>query len=125
MSALIWWLFPISATVIAVLWATLRARPEKPTEATKGIAREVKAGRLDPETIDEKTIAAHLYTHDVPDPDLLIRTSGEMRVSNFMLWQISYAEIHVTPVLWPDFGRKEFAAALEDFAKRDRRFGGI
>ena len=95
------------------------------TEATKGIAREVKAGRLDPETIDEKTIAAHLYTHDVPDPDLLIRTSGEMRVSNFMLWQISYAEIHVTPVLWPDFGRKEFAAALEDFAKRDRRFGGI
>ena len=95
------------------------------TEATKGIAREVKAGRLDPETIDEKTIAAHLYTHDVPDPDFLIRTSGEMRVSNFMLWQISYAEIHVTPVLWPDFGRKEFAVALEDFAKRDRRFGGI
>ncbi len=95
------------------------------TEATKRIAREVQAGRLDPETIDEKTIAAHLYTHDVPDPDLLIRTSGEMRVSNFMLWQISYAEIHVTPVLWPDFGRKEFAAALEDFAKRDRRFGGI
>lgn len=95
------------------------------TEAAKGIAREVKAGRLDPETIDEKTIAAHLYTHDVPDPDLLIRTSGEMRVSNFMLWQISYAEIHVTPVLWPDFGRKEFAVALEDFAKRDRRFGGI
>lgn len=94
-------------------------------EAAKGIAREVKAGRLDPERIDEKTIAAHLYTHDVPDPDLLIRTSGEMRVSNFMLWQISYAEIHVTPVLWPDFGRKEFAAALEDFAKRDRRFGGI
>lgn len=95
------------------------------TEATKRIAREVQAGRLDPETIDEKTIPAHLYTHDVPDPDLLIRTSGEMRVSNFMLWQISYAEIHVTPVLWPDFGRKEFAAALEDFAKRDRRFGGI
>jgi len=95
------------------------------TEATKAIAREAKAGRLDPETIDEKTITAHLYTHDVPDPDLLIRTSGEMRVSNFMLWQISYAEIHVTPVLWPDFGKKEFAAALADFAKRDRRFGGI
>ena len=95
------------------------------TEATKAIAREAKAGRLDPETIDEKTITAHLYTHDVPDPDLLIRTSGEMRVSNFMLWQISYAEIHVTPVLWPDFGKKEFAAALADFAKRDRRFGGL
>jgi undecaprenyl diphosphate synthase len=95
------------------------------TEATKAIAREAKAGRLDPETIDEKTITAHLYTHDVPDPDLLIRTSGEMRVSNFMLWQISYAEIYVTPVLWPDFGKKEFAAALADFAKRDRRFGGL
>ncbi len=95
------------------------------TEATKAIAREAKSGRLDPETIDEKTITAHLYTHDVPDPDLLIRTSGEMRVSNFMLWQISYAEIHVTPVLWPDFGKKEFAAALADFAKRDRRFGGL
>ena len=95
------------------------------TEATKAIAREAKSGRLDPETIDEKTITAHLYTHDVPDPDLLIRTSGEMRVSNFMLWQISYAEIHVTPVLWPDFGKKEFTAALADFAKRDRRFGGL
>jgi undecaprenyl diphosphate synthase len=95
------------------------------TEATKAIAREAKAGRLDPETIDEKTITAHLYTHDFPDPDLLIRTSGEMRVSNFMLWQISYAEIYVTPVLWPDFGKKEFAAALADFAKRDRRFGGL
>ena len=95
------------------------------TEATKAIAREAKSGRLDPETIDEKTITAHLYTHDVPDPDLLIRTSGEMRVSNFMLWQISYAEIYVTPVLWPDFGKKEFAAALADFAKRDRRFGGL
>jgi undecaprenyl diphosphate synthase len=95
------------------------------TEATKAIAREAKSGRLDPETIDEKTITAHLYTHDVPDPDLLIRTSGEMRVSNFMLWQISYAEIHVTPVLWPDFGKKEFSAALADFARRDRRFGGL
>lgn len=95
------------------------------TEATKAIAREAKSGRLDPETIDEKTITAHLYTHDVPDPDLLIRTSGEMRVSNFMLWQISYAEIHVTPVLWPDFGKKDFTAALADFAKRDRRFGGL
>lgn len=95
------------------------------TEAAKTIAREAKAGTLDPEAVDEKTFAQHLYTRDLPDPDLLIRTSGEMRVSNFMLWQISYAEIYVTPVLWPDFGKKEFAAALADYAKRERRFGGI
>ena len=95
------------------------------TEAAKTIAREAKAGTLDPEAVDEKTFAQHLYTRDLPDPDLLIRTSGEMRVSNFMLWQISYAEIYVTPVLWPDFGKKDFAAALADYAKRERRFGGI
>ena len=95
------------------------------TEAAKAIAREAKAGSLDPERVEEKTVSEHLYTRDLPDPDLLIRTSGEMRISNFMLWQISYAEIVVTPVLWPDFGEKEFAAALADYARRDRRFGGI
>ena len=95
------------------------------TEAAKAIAREVKSGQLDTEKITEETISQHLYTRDLPDPDLLIRTSGEMRISNFMLWQISYAEIHVTPVLWPDFGKEEFAAALADYARRDRRFGGI
>ena len=95
------------------------------TEAAKAIAREAKAGALDPERVDEAAVSHHLYTRDLPDPDLLIRTSGEMRISNFMLWQISYAEIHVTPVLWPDFGEKEFAAALADYARRDRRFGGI
>ena len=95
------------------------------TEAAKAIAREVKSGQLDAEKITEETISQHLYTRDLPDPDLLIRTSGEMRISNFMLWQISYAEIHVTPVLWPDFGKEGFAAALADYARRDRRFGGI
>ena len=95
------------------------------TEAARAIAREVKSGQLDAEKISEETISRHLYTRDLPDPDLLIRTSGEMRISNFMLWQISYAEIHVTPVLWPDFGKEEFAAALADFARRERRFGGI
>ena len=95
------------------------------TEAVKAIARETKSGDLDPERIDEKTITDHLYTRELPDPDLLIRTSGEMRISNFMLWQISYAEIHVTPVLWPDFGKEQFAAALADYARRERRFGGI
>ena len=95
------------------------------TEAAKAIAREAKAGSLDPERVEEKTVSDHLYTRDLPDPDLLIRTSGEMRISNFMLWQISYAEIHVTPVLWPDFGKEQFAAALADYARRERRFGGI
>jgi len=95
------------------------------TEAAKAIAREVKSGQLGLDQITEETISQHLYTRDLPDPDLLIRTSGEMRISNFMLWQISYAEIHVTPVLWPDFGKEQFAAALADYARRDRRFGGI
>jgi len=95
------------------------------TEAVQSIAREVKAGSLDPEKIKEETVSSHLYTKDIPDPDLLIRTSGEMRVSNFLLWQISYAEIHVTPVLWPDFGKKEFGEALADYARRERRFGGL
>ena len=95
------------------------------TEAMQAIGREIKAGKLDPEKITEKTVSANLYTEGIPDPDLLIRTSGEMRISNFMLWQISYAEIYVTPVLWPDFGKDEFAKALADYAGRDRRFGGI
>ena len=95
------------------------------TEAMQAIGREIKAGKLDPEKITEETVSANLYTEGIPDPDLLIRTSGEMRISNFMLWQISYAEIYVTPVLWPDFGKDEFAKALTDYAGRDRRFGGI
>jgi undecaprenyl diphosphate synthase len=95
------------------------------TEAVQAVGREVKAGRLDPDKIQEETIASHLYTQGIPDPDFLIRTSGEMRVSNFMLWQISYAEIYVTPVLWPDFGKEDFSLALADYAGRDRRFGGI
>jgi undecaprenyl diphosphate synthase len=95
------------------------------TAAVQAVAREVKSGQLEADQITEKTISQHLYTHDLPDPDLLIRTSGEMRISNFMLWQISYAEIHVTPVLWPDFGKEQFAAALADFARRERRFGGL
>ena len=91
----------------------------------QAMGREVKAGKLDPEQIKEETVSSYLYTQGIPDPDLLIRTSGEMRISNFMLWQISYAEIYVTPVLWPDFGKEEFAQALADYAGRDRRFGGI
>jgi undecaprenyl diphosphate synthase len=94
-------------------------------DAVRAITQEVKAGRLDVADIDEKVIGQHLYTRAVPDPDLLIRTSAEMRVSNFLLWQISYAEIYVTDTLWPDFRRAELMKALEDYGKRHRRFGRV
>ena len=91
--------------------------------AAQKIARQVKAGTLDPETIDEATLAAHLYAPDIPDPDLMIRTSGEMRLSNFLLWQLSYAELYVTDVLWPDFREEHLTKAVEEFSRRQRRFG--
>jgi undecaprenyl diphosphate synthase len=93
--------------------------------AAREIARLAKRGDLDPEDVDEKTVAAHLYAPDVPDPDLLIRTSGEMRISNFLLWQISYSELYVTDVLWPDFREEQFRLALAEFGRRHRRFGDI
>ncbi len=94
-------------------------------DAARALAREAAAGRLDPETIDEDAVSRRLYTADLPDPDLLIRTSGEMRISNFLLWQIAYAEIHVTPVLWPDFRCRHLLEALVDFQRRERRYGGV
>jgi len=94
-------------------------------DAARQIAKDVKEGRLDPAEINEQVIAHHLYTHGMPDPDLLIRTSGELRVSNFLLWQISYAEFVVTRTLWPSFGRAEFLAALEEYSQRQRRYGGV
>jgi len=94
-------------------------------DAVKAISRDVASGKLDPESIDEKSIASHLYASDIPDPDLMIRTSGELRLSNFLLWQLSYSEIYVTDALWPDFGREQFKQALESFKGRKRRFGGV
>jgi len=94
-------------------------------DAVRGIAEDVKQGKLDPADINEQAVSQHLYTRNFPDPDLLIRTSGEMRVSNFLLWQISYAEFVITPTLWPDFRKQQFDAALEEYAKRHRRFGGV
>lgn len=94
------------------------------TDATKAIARKVASGDLTVEAIDEEVVSAHLYTAGVPDPDLVIRTSGEMRVSNFLLWQIAYSELWVTSVLWPDFKRYDLLRAVVDFQKRTRRFGG-
>jgi len=93
--------------------------------AMRQIAEKVKSGELAPGDITDKTVAAHLYAPDVPDPDLVIRTSGEMRISNFLLWQISYSELYVTDTLWPDFREKEFQQALDNYAGRQRRFGDI
>lgn len=94
-------------------------------DAVRRIAQECDAGELDAETITEQTISDYLYTSGMPDPDLLIRTAGEMRISNFLLWQISYAELWVTERCWPEFGIDELHLALRDYAARDRRFGGL
>ncbi|MDD2677719.1 MAG: isoprenyl transferase [Methylacidiphilaceae bacterium] len=93
--------------------------------AVQRLAREVLHGRLRPEEIDETSFRRYLYTGDDPDPDLLIRTSGEMRLSNFLLWQISYSEIYFTDVLWPDFRREAFLRAVEEYGRRQRRFGQL
>jgi undecaprenyl diphosphate synthase len=92
-------------------------------QATQALAREVLAGRLQPEEIDAALFARYLYTAELPDPDLLIRTSGECRLSNFLLWQSAYTELYITETLWPDFREDDFHAALEAYRQRDRRFG--
>jgi undecaprenyl diphosphate synthase len=93
--------------------------------AARGLAADVTAGRLSLEEIDESQISRRLYCPDAPDPDLLIRTGGELRVSNYLLWQIAYTEIYVTPVLWPDFREQHLYEALIDYQTRARRFGGV
>ena len=94
-------------------------------DAARRLARDVRDGRLDPENVDEDAFAAYLSTAGMPDPDLLIRTAGELRLSNFLLWQVSYAEIYVTDVLWPDFRARDLHAALLAYAGRRRKFGGL
>jgi len=94
-------------------------------DAVRRIAEGVRRGELAPDAIDEDSISSHLDTAGLPDPDLLIRTAGERRLSNFLLWQISYAEIHVTDIFWPDFGAQALRDAVRDFARRERRFGGL
>lgn len=95
------------------------------TDAVRAIAEKVQRGELNPQNITEETISQHLYTAAWPDPDLLIRTAGEMRLSNYLLWQISYAELYVSPVCWPDFTVEHFREALRDYARRQRRFGAV
>ncbi|MEO8494449.1 MAG: isoprenyl transferase [Planctomycetota bacterium] len=94
-------------------------------DAVQRIAEEVRGGTLSPTEIDEQCLSDHLYTAGMPDPDLLIRTAGELRISNFLLWQISYAELWVTDLCWPEFREPDLHAAIRDFASRDRRFGGL
>ena len=95
------------------------------TDAARSLAQDVATGALNPGDVTEEALASRLYTADMPDPDLLIRTSGELRLSNYLLWQLAYSEFYITDVLWPDFDRYELLRALLDFQGRDRRFGGV
>ena len=94
-------------------------------DAVKKFCQDVKSGVLDVDSINEESFSGALYTHGMPDPDLLIRTSGEQRISNFLLWQLSYSELYFTPKCWPDFTKKEFARAIVDYQKRERRYGKV
>lgn len=93
------------------------------TECVKNIAKQVKEGKINPEEIDESIISHNLATYNIPDPELLIRTSGELRISNFLLWQLAYSELYFTPVLWPDFRKSDLLDAIQEFQRRERRFG--
>ncbi len=110
-------------TGMVVCFAWSYGGREEIVRAVRAIAGKAACGELDPSAIDEHCIARHLYTEDIPDPDLLIRTSGEMRISNFLLWQIAYAELYVTDVLWPDFREEETMRAIAEYQTRKRRFG--
>lgn len=94
-------------------------------QACAGIARDIKAGTMNPDEVDEQAIASRLYTAGIPDPDLVVRTSGELRLSNFLLWQAAYAELYFADALWPDFTPAELVRAVDAFQQRERRFGGI
>ncbi len=95
------------------------------TKAIKTIAKKCISRKISPSKITEQTIADHLYTKNIPDPDLMIRTSGEMRISNFLVWQLAYAEFYITDILWPDFRKAQLVKAIEEYNNRDRRFGGV
>jgi undecaprenyl diphosphate synthase len=112
-------------TEMTVLFALSYGGRTEIADAARKLARDVEQGKIDPEAIDEKTFANYLYEPDLPDPDLLIRTGGEARVSNFLLWQIAYAELHVTDVMWPDFRKSHLVEAIGEYQRRERRYGLI
>ena len=113
-----------NSTLRLNLFISYGARAEL-VRAARLLAEDVAAGRLVPSQIDEDAVVRKLFTHDCPDPDLLIRTSGEQRISNFLLWQVAYTELFISPVLWPDFSRRELYEAIVDYQSRDRRFGRV
>lgn len=113
-----------NSTLTLNLFISYGSRAEL-TRAARLIAEEVAAGRMKPDEVDEAAFAQRLYTADCPDPDLLIRTSGEQRISNFLLWQLAYTELFISPALWPDFGRSNLFEAILDYQSRDRRFGRV
>jgi undecaprenyl diphosphate synthase len=108
---------------MTVILAVSYGGREELTEAAREIALRVRRGEIDPQDVDQELMASHLSTAGIPDPDLLIRTSGELRISNFLLWQIAYTEIYVTDTLWPDFRERQFLEAIAHFQRRERRFG--
>jgi len=110
-------------TEMTVLFALSYGGRAEIADAARRLARDAEQGKLDADSIDEKTFASYLYEPEVPDPDLLIRTGGDTRISNFLLWQIAYAEIHVTEVLWPDFRKTDLVEAIWAFQQRERRYG--
>lgn len=113
-----------NTTLTLHLFISYGARAEL-TRAARLLAEDVAAGRIAPEEVTEGALASKLYTHGSPDPDLLIRTSGEQRISNFLLWQLAYTELFISPVLWPDWSRTNLYEAILDFQQRDRRFGKV
>lgn len=112
-------------TALTVILALSYGSREEITDATQRIAQKVASGQLAPEDISRETVSSHLDTADFPDPDLLIRTSGELRLSNFLLWQLSYAEFFISPKNWPDFRKSDFREAVENYSRRHRRFGRV
>ena len=110
---------------LTVILALSYSAREEIAAAVRSVARRVKRGELEPDDVTEETIAQSLGTAGIPDPDLLIRTSGEVRISNFLLWQIAYTELWMTPVLWPDFGSHDLYRAIAEYQRRERRFGGV
>ncbi|MDE0825484.1 MAG: isoprenyl transferase [Akkermansiaceae bacterium] len=112
-------------TGLSLILALSYGSREEIIDAASSIAKAAVAGTLDPDALDSETFAAHLATAPFPDPDLLIRTSGELRLSNFLLWQISYAEIVITPKFWPEFKKADLRAAIEEYSRRHRRFGAV
>jgi undecaprenyl diphosphate synthase len=114
-----------SNTALTVILALSYGSREEITDATRRIAEKIARGELEPDQIEKDTIVEHLDTAEFPDPDFLIRTSGELRLSNFLLWQLSYAEFFITEKNWPDFRKSDFNAALEIYSRRQRRFGRV